>query len=154
MQFIFIIAAVFLILTGSEARARDAQPILDFFVNEIDREVSRQQQRQNEKQVQKQNQKTWRNFQAAWNGCFNQSNLARCDAALSYPNLGSQDRARLLQQRAQILAAEDERSQQAKEAEAEKLAAQRAFLNDVDGCRRYQIESCERVQSSPYVTPR
>ena len=174
--------------------------ILNFFLNEIDREASRQQQLQYERQIQKQNERDWRLFQSAWNDCFNHSDLDRCDLALTFPNLGSQDRTHLLQQLERIIAAAaenearaeraarirqqvleaaeerrvkdeaDERERQrlreteeqraeaerirlANEAEAKKLAAQRTFQNDLDGCRSYKAASCDRAQSSPFMTP-
>ena len=120
MQFIIIFAFCCLIMS-TEARARDAQPLLNFFLNQIDREASRQQQLQFERQIQKQNDRDWGIFQSAWSDCFKRSDLARCDLALSFPNLGPQDRTHLLEQRQRIIDVQAEN-----EARAERALGARA----------------------------
>ena len=121
----FLISFFLPIVIGTNAVAQNnpGQQIFDIFRGQLDREINRQQQRAFEKQQQHQNEAMRQAFLAVWDDCFQSSNIARCDEALSYPNLVSNDRQRLLDQRAAIVT---ELQDQARQREAEANAAQAA----------------------------
>ncbi len=56
-------------------------------------------------------QRQYQTFLSNWRGCFSGA-VASCDNALGYPNLSSQDRSRLNNQRAAITEAEERRREQ------------------------------------------
>ena len=121
----FLILFFLPILIGTNVLAQNnpGQQIFDMFRGQLDREINRQQQRAFEKQQQQQYEAMRQAYLAAWNDCFQSSNIARCDEALSVPNLLSNDRQRLLDQRAAIIT---ELQDQSRQREAEAIAAQAA----------------------------
>ena len=157
-----VLLALIASLSASPAFAQNGGQIFDFFAGQINQQMQRQQQRQFERQQQQQSNQNYQIFLAAWNDCFDNNNLTRCDFALRYP-MGPDDRQRLLIKRAQIVAAlqaqqeqvrrdQAERVRVARQAEEQRIAGLRALGTALDGCRQFVVGSCDAARNSAFVT--
>lgn len=98
-----------LLCAARPAHAQDPGKIFDFLQNQIQNEIARKQQRKFERQQQHINKQLFDAFLAAWNDCFSNNSVPRCDEALSYPYLNETDRQQLVDKRGGIVAEEQGR---------------------------------------------
>ena len=143
---LFTLLSVIPIISGSPASAQNPGQILDFFVGQIDREIARQQIRQIQRQQKQQSDRDWQNFLAAWNDCFDRSDLARCDFALTYPGIAANDYQRLIHRRAEVVAAIHAQEETASREQAERAVQERQ--RRIDAANEVRRQQQERDQEA------
>ncbi len=142
-----VLIALLPCLSGSPAFAQNAGPILDFFASQIDRGIARQQQQQIQRQQQQQYNQNYQIFLAAWNDCFERSDLARCDFALTYPSLLPADYQRLVTKRSEIATAIQALEEAARREQAERAAQERQRrIEAVEAERQRRIEAANEAR--------
>ena len=117
--------AVFFTILATSAYAQDPARIFDFFQNQILNEAARQQQRQYQRQQQQQIENINNALHAAWSDCFKARILQRCDEAMQFDGLSSNDRHNLARQRADIVTAIQAQQDQARRERAEQIERDR-----------------------------
>ncbi len=177
MRLVLAATAVLLAITGTPLKAQDGRQLFNFFADqlgqEIERERHREQYRQEKRRYQVERREHDRLYQALlpdWHACHG-GDLDACDRALASPALGDQDRTRLLNSRAALIARkheeearaiaaarereqeEAERVRAEREAEERRVAELRAFASDHEACRRYAISSCDAALAFARATP-
>ena len=142
--------AVFFTILATSAHAQDPARIFDFFQNQILNEAARQQQRQYQRQQQQQIENINNALHAAWSDCFKARILQRCDEAMQFDGLSSNDRHNLARQRADIVTAIQAQQDQARRQRAEQIERDRqAQIEATNEQQRQQLardEAARRLQ--------